>query len=203
MSGPGGCEGFCSTKHPVPVPVPHHQMPNIICRNAETKCIHLEGSAVPTCLLQWSGAAAHVTWQGHRSEGSDGTATARMQLQIALAIVSIYWPAEIFGTIIKAQLLLLISLSTIWAEAPIQWNSWVPGGPSRNLCMLPEQPAGIIMITWCHRTKIHPGAFTWSIPVLVQPLLSAGRQGSSLTAKTQGFVHPMNTFFPLDYSAVP
>lgn len=199
--GPGDCEDS-STKHPVPIPVPHHQVPDVICRNAEARCKHLEGSAVPTCLLPWSGEAAHVTQQGHRRKGSDGSVTARMQLQIALAIVSIYWPAEMFGTIIKPQLLLVTCLSTVWAKAPTQWNSWVPRGPCRNLHLLPEQRSQCCdqMVlsyqntSWC---------FTWSVPVLGQPLLSAGRQGSSLTAKVQGFVHHMNTFFPLDCSAVP
>lgn len=150
-----------------------------------------------------SGEAAHVTWQGLRSKGSDGSISARMQLQLTLAIVSIYWPAEIFWTIIKPQPLLLICLSTMWAKAPIQWNSWVPRGPSRNLHMLPEQPASSVVIRWCRRTKTRPGTFIWSIPVLGQPLLSAGRQGSSLTAKIPGFVHHMNSIFSLDCSAVP
>lgn len=75
----------------------------------------------------------------------------------------------------------------MWAKVPIQWHSEVPRGPSRNLRMLPEQPAdsGVsVVIRWCCRTKIHPGAFTWSIPVLGQPLLSAGRQTLHLLPKS-------------------
>lgn len=74
----------------------------------------------------------------------------------------------------------------MWAKVPIQWNSEVPRGPSRNLCMLPEQPAGSrasVVIRWYRPTKIHPDAFTWSIAVLGQPLLSAGRQALHLLPK--------------------
>lgn len=166
-SGPGDCEGFCSTEHSVPIPVPHHQMPNIICRNAETKDVHLEDSAVPTCLLHLGGEAARVTWQGHRSEDSSGSVLPECNCNLHLAIVSIYWPDEIFGTIIKPQPLLLICLSTIWAKAPIQWNSWVPRGPSRNLRGLPEQPASNVVPKYI--LVLLPGVFlSLGSPCLVQ-----------------------------------